>query len=211
MPRTTWAAILALCLTACGEDIQPEPGPEQPSENEAPLPKIRHTVQDDGTVNTLVDATDAVQWVALDLDTRELGDFAQPAAWDVSFQRFHIRTRGGVNGTGGVMVAVLPDAFDTVSTAPDSGYREDAPDGDDSNTEPDNVFGMEDGWYSYDVSTHTLTPRARTYVVRSDAGRYYKLRMLGYYDTAGTPAMLSFRWKQVAPPLNPPTSTGATP
>lgn len=210
MSRPLLAVLLASCLAACGEDIHAEPGPEPAPEEQAPA-KIRHTVQADGSVITVVDATDALVWVGLDLDTRERVDPALASAWDLSFQRFHVRSRGGVNGTGGVQVAVLPDAFDAVSTAPSSGYREDAPDGEDTNTESDTAFEAEGGWYSYDVSSHTLTPRARTYVVRSDAGQFFKLQILGYYDSAGTPAMLSFRWKQVAAPLNPLIPDGVNP
>ncbi|EPX62810.1 putative lipoprotein [Cystobacter fuscus DSM 2262] len=200
--RHRWALgpFLLLGLAACGEDIQPEPGPALPTDGE-PAPLFRHTRESDGSVTTIVDATDGAAWRALDLDTSEAAEAAVQSAWDVSFQRFHIRTRGGVNGTGGVGVALLPDTFESITQAPASGYHEDAADSDDTDSEPDNVFErVEDGWYSYDVMTHTLTPRARTYVLRSDAGRYFKLRMLSYYDPAGSPAVLSFRWKQVDPP-----------
>ena len=199
MPRIT--RYLLLCLAACGGDIQPEPGPEPTPIDGEPAAVFRHTPQEDDSVITIADATDGAAWRALDLDTGQTLDTAVQTGWDLSFQRFHIRTRGGVNGTGGVVVAVVPDSFESLSTAPASGYREDVADGDDSDSEPDNVFErVEDGWYSYDVMTHTLSPRARTYVLRSDAGRYFKLRMLGYYDPAGSPAVLSFQWKQVEPP-----------
>lgn len=193
---------LVLCLAACGGDIQPEPGPgtETPIDG-TPTDWFRHSPQEDGTVTTVVDATDGAAWRALDLDTRQTVDASSQAGWDLSFQRFHIRTRGGVNGTGGVVVAVVTDPFESISTAPASGYREDVADGADTDSEPDNVFETEGGWYSYDVTTHTLTPRAQTYVIRSDAGRYFKLQLQSYYDQAGSPAMLSFRWKQVEPPV----------
>ena len=202
MQRATPLPLLLLCLAACG-DIQPQPAPgdETPPDGEAPPAVFRHTLEADGSVTTLVDASDGAAWRALDLDTRETRESAVQSGWDLSFQRFHIRTRGGVNGTGGVQVALLPGSFESITQAPSTGYHEDVADGDDADTEPDNVFErVEEGWYSYELKTHTLTPRDRTYVVRSDEGRYFKLRLLNYYDAAGAPAMISFRGKQVDPP-----------
>jgi hypothetical protein len=200
MQRLTRSPLLLLCLAACG-DIQPRPEPDAGTPDGEPPALFRHTVEADGTVTTLVDASDGVAWRALDLDTTGSGDASAQSGWDLSFQRFHIRTRGGVNGPGGVQVALVQASFESITTAPASGYHEDVADGEDSDTEPDNVFErVEEGWYSYDLKTHTLTPRDRTYVVRSDEGHYFKLRLLSYYDAAGAPALISFRWKQVDPP-----------
>lgn len=203
------AALLGLCL-ACG-DIQPQPGPETPTDEGQSPAKLRHTVAPDGTVTTLADATLDSAWLALDLDTRLEADFAVQSSWDVAFQRYHIRSRGGVNGTGGVTIALLEEPFESITRAPSTGFRADLPDGEDTNDEPDNVFENPDAWYSYDVSKHTLTPRAWTYVIHSDAGQYFKLELLNYYDSVGTPAMLSFRWKQVEPPVKTLTPQGETP
>jgi hypothetical protein len=162
-----------------------------------------HRVAEDGVVRTVVDATDEQAWRYLDLDSRR--DDGAAARWDLGFSRFRVRTNGGASGDGGVQVAALAGQdFDALKRAPDAGFRADQPDGaEDTDTEPDNAFnsGPED-WYDYNVMTHALTPRAITYVIASTEGRFYKLRIEDYYDSAGTPGFLSFRWAEIDAPAN---------
>ncbi|MBJ6761116.1 hypothetical protein JGU66_10110 [Myxococcaceae bacterium JPH2] len=197
--------VLPLCLLAgCNDDLQPKPGdpPETPTEDGGDA-NMHHANNGDGTFTTTVDATSKDVWVALDLDTGRQVDATQDAKWDLAFQRFHIRARGGVNGKGGVEVATLSGAdFAQLSQAPTAGYATDAADGDDVGTDPDTAFEVGDAWYSYDAVTHKLSPRDRVYVVRSDEGTWFKVRMLTYYDAAGTPAMLQLRWGKVQAPGN---------
>jgi hypothetical protein len=110
-----------------------------------------------------------------------------------------------VSGSGGVLVAALEGrAFDTVTRAPEEGWSADRPDGsDDTDSEPDNVFnnGTND-WYAYDQATHVLTPRDVTYVIASTEQRFYKLRFESYYDEAGSPAVVRFRWAEIDAPTS---------
>lgn len=206
------AAVLCLTglLSACGDDLVPTPGDDDdntpdPSDVEVPAngTHVRHVGNADGSITTVVDATSKEVWVGLDLDTGLQVSASEDAAWDLSFQRFGIRSRGGVNGTGGVEVAVLPSQdFLQLTQAPASGFAVDAADGDDEGSDPDTVFQANGGWYAYDVSTHKLSPRAQVYVVRSDSRAYFKVEMLSYYDDAGTPAMLKLRWTKVTAPVS---------
>jgi hypothetical protein len=207
------ALLLAGLLSACGDDLEPQPGDEQ--ENPDPGPQtpdptrpesgthVRHVDNGDGSFTTTVDAQSKTEWIGLDLDLGKQVNAAEDSVWDLSFQRFGIRSRGGVSGTGGVQVAVLSgQGFAQVTQAPASGYATDAADGADTGEEPDTVFQAGDGWYVYDVTTHKLTPRPNVYVVRSDAGAYFKVEMLSYYDDAGTPAVLKLRWAKVPGPVS---------
>lgn len=157
-----------------------------------------HAISEDGIVTT-VDATDTDAWQRLDLDT----GLTAPAdeGWDLAFSRFRVRTNGGVSGRGGVLVARLPgQRFETLTRAPEEGWTADLP----GEGTHENAFnGGPDGandWYDYDVAAHMLTPRDVTYVVASTAARFYKLRFLGYYDAAGTPAVVRFVWAEIDPP-----------
>ncbi|MCY1016538.1 HmuY family protein [Pyxidicoccus sp. MSG2] len=199
--RRAAGLLLAGLLTACGDDLEPTPGDEQE------LPEngthVRHQDNGDGSFTTTVDATSKEAWIGLDLDLGKQVDAAQDTVWDLSFQRFGIRSRGGVSGTGGVQVAVLADkTFAQVTQAPSSGYTTDAADGDDVGADPDTVFQAGDGWYAYDPATHKLSPRPLVYVVRSDSGAYFKVELLSYYDDAGTPAMLKLHWAKVSGPVS---------
>ncbi|WP_434391279.1 HmuY family protein [Melittangium boletus] len=134
----------------------------------------------------------------MDLDTRAEADAAVDATWDLAFQRFHVRTRGGANGSGGVKVAVLEGVdFAALRAAPTSGYLEDeASDG----TTPGTVFEREGDWYNYEVGTHKLTPKPKVYVVRGDQGRHFKLQVVNYYDAVGTSGVMTVRWAELPTP-----------
>lgn len=201
--RRAAVALLLSGLVACNDDLQPTPGdpPDTQQPGDITDANMSHEDHGDGTRTTTVDATSKDAWIALDLDQGRQVDAAQDAKWDVAFQRFHIRTRGGVNGKGGVEVATLSGVdFAQLAQAPVAGYATDAEDGEDVGTDPDTPFEVGEGWYSYDMVTHKLTPRDRVYVVRSDEGAWFKVRLLAYYDAAGTPAVIQLRWGKVQSP-----------
>jgi hypothetical protein len=122
------------------------------------------------------------------------GDALDKRTWELSFQRFTIAMNGGGGGLGSVEAAVLVDTdFDAMTQAPADGYHQDGSEG---------VFTViEGGWYYYDLGKHKLTAKSELmYVIHSTDGAYFKVKMLGYYDAAGTPANPSFRWAKIAAP-----------
>ena len=195
MRRPLSLFLLALLTGACAPDLR-EDYPFDGRTNAGPLVEV--TPQEDGSALAVIDATNKSGTVYFDLDEgRELktDEALDTNAWDLAFQRFTVTMNGGGgNPSGQVRVAVLGDmSWDALATAPVGGYQQDA-----SQT----VFnGVAGGWYSYDLGEHRLLPReALLYVVHSSTGRYFKLQMLSYYDSAGTPARLSLRYQPVAPP-----------
>jgi hypothetical protein len=201
--------MLALSFTfGCAPALRPDDAGASDagwSRADASIPPVSgafvHSV-DDGVVTTVVDATDASVWHALDLETgQEVADGED--GWDLAFSRFRVRTNGGVSGDGGVQIAALEgQSFDALVRAPAEGWTVDRPDGElDDDAEPDNVFNNgERDWYEYEQETHTLTPRDVTYAIATGDGHFYKLRFDAYYDAAGSPAWVRFRWAQIAPP-----------
>lgn len=187
------AALAAAGALGCAGDIRPDDfGRSPPEDPLVPTGAVTTRQNADGTLTTIVDATSTSEWTHLDLETR-----AEAAAgpWDLRFQRFHISANGGVTGPGGVeVVPIAGRVFDEIVAAPAEGWITDAPDGDDANLDPDYAFEQGDGWYSYDFERHTLTPRPLVWIVRSTGGATYKLRFERYYDDAGTPGWISFRW-----------------
>ena len=187
--------LLALALGACAPDLR-EDFPFDGQVNSGPLVEV--SSREDGSQEALIDATNKAAMVYFDIDEgREMkaDEAFDTNGWDLAFQRFTITLNGGGgNPTGTVRVAVLTNpAWDALSVAPSSGYQQDA-------SAP--VFNdAGGGWYSYDLSKHRLAPREELlYVLHSSAGRYYKLQMLAYYDSAGTPARLSFRYQEIGAP-----------
>ncbi|RKG98258.1 hypothetical protein D7V97_33225 [Corallococcus sp. CA053C] len=205
LSRACAALLVAGLSAACGDDLQPQPGPEEeedPVVHPEDSANLKHQDNGDGSFTSVVNATEPTLWVGLDLDTGKEVSAAEDTAWDLAFQRFVVKSRGGVSGTGSVQVAVLAGtSFGQLTQAPATGWTTDAADGDDVDTTPDTVFNASGGWYLYDLQFHTLTPRPQLYVVRSDQGAYFKVELLSYYDAAGTPANVKLHWAKVTAPV----------
>lgn len=171
-------------------------------------------------IETTVDATRTDAWVYFDFESNRESIVSDPGAsreWDLAFQRFKVKSNGGVSGGAGVEIANLEEVeLAGVTAAPANGWQVDQPDGEDMNPDPDTVFNRgEDTWFEYDSATHLLAARKRVYVVRTPDDTYYAVQILKYYDMAGTAGNLVFRWKKVtAPsgrvPASPAPDGGAT-
>ena len=209
MTRALPLLVFPFALFACGEKDEPahdSDHSEETGEVEGDADTDADTDADSDTdsdsdadpevTTARVDATSREDWVYWDL---ELGaTVTADEAWDLSFQRSTVKVNGGVSGGGGVEVAALPGqyaAFDTTLTAPAEGYVTDA----DENADGSIEYAL-GAWYSYDASTHALSPADMLYVVRSTDGRHYRLRFLSYYDDAGTAGVLSVQLGPVAAP-----------
>jgi hypothetical protein len=195
MRRHVLLSLVTLLAGGCAPDLR-EDYPFDGRTSAGPLVEV--TPQEDGSALAVIDATNKAGTVYVDLDEgREMktDEALDTNAWDLAFQRFTVSMNGGGgNPSGQVRVAVLSNVdWDALTTAPAGGYQQDA---------SETVFnGVQGGWYNYDLVEHQLLPReALLYVVHSSAGRYFKLRMLSYYDGAGTPARLSLRYQRVAAP-----------
>ena len=197
-----WLLSLVLMLgVACDSSIAPKPAKEtgdgEPTESDV------GEVQAGEVVERTIDASNAEKWLYLDLDENALAAPKSPASasdWDLSFQRFTIAMNGGVGGAGGVEVAVLKDAkFDDVVKVPANGFVSDAPDGSDDDELPEYVMSTgESGWYDYDPTAHTLSPRAHVYLVRTTTRAVFKLEVLDYYSEAGSSGYFRVRYAQLA-------------
>jgi hypothetical protein len=198
-----WLASLlcALCC-ACATDLRDE----QAEASDAASPRLAVTNSDDegGATRTVIDASHDETFTYFDFETsaQAMPDTAEDSTlWDLGFQRFKIKSNGGVSGSGEVAIAILADIdFVPLTVAPSEGYISDEPDGDDENTYPDYVMNSGETWFAYNPQDHSLKPRELAFVLRSVEGNYYKLQMLEYYDDAGTPGFPSFRWAAVDPP-----------
>lgn len=228
-------ALAAALACACAPDLEPEGTPDAGTRDAGPLEDgsippssgaFEHDVGPDGVITTTVDASATDAWRYLDLETGLAvmpDDAWADSSWDLGFQRFYVITNGGISGASGGAAARLPEqSFDALGEAPESGWIVDAPDGEeDDDTGTDTAFNggpaNVNDWYDYDLSTHRLTPRDVTFVVRSAQGNFFKLQMLGYYDGAGSPGVVRFRWARVGgddvmlpdagPPVRPDAGT----
>jgi HmuY protein len=189
-------SVITLCLLVCvGCASKLEAGKVDTVEITG---KFTNTLLADDVTETVVDATIDTEWQRFDFDTAA----AVEEGWDLSFCRFRMVSNGGAGGDAGVELAALEgQSFDELKLAPSEGFAQDSDDGDDGNMDPDNVLNSkEHSWYNYNLDTHELTPHEATYVVHSSEDRYYKLAFEKYYDDAGTPAWLTFKWAEISAP-----------
>jgi hypothetical protein len=158
------------------------------------------------TLVTVFDATDETAVARFDLDTA--GPTADDAddGWDLAIRRFAITTNSGVSGNGDVRVWFRSGGLEDVDGLADIADGEgfvDLDDGDDRDEDADSAFlspgGTSDPWYDYDLLTHTLSPKARVYGVRTTTGAAFALALRGYYDEEAVAGHLSFAWKTIDP------------
>jgi hypothetical protein len=210
MKQWTWKVLVVLALSlagvGCGSDLRDdlESGDGGAGGGDGGSSRITNTDNGGGVTTTRVDATTNDLWVYFDFESNTEVAPSSPESsgdWDLSFQRFKIKSNSGISGTGSMGVAVLPGAnFDTLTKAPASGYLTDQADSADEGSDPDLAFLSGDGWYSYNPSDHTLSPREIVYVVRTVEGQHFKVKMTGYYDDAGTAGYPTFKWAAIAAP-----------
>lgn len=166
---------------------------------------------------TQVNATDRDDWIFFRFATGEqvlvspqrsdAGSGNEPSFeapdedWDLAFQRFHVRSNGGVTAPGNTQVAVLEgEEFEPLVQAPANGYLVDVEDSDDEDSVVDTPFATGVGWYNYDSSDNSLSPNDITYVVQTDEGAYFKMRFTDYYDAARSSGHPEFIWAPLASP-----------
>lgn len=191
----TGTAALALFLWAgCADDLVVERTDDVP---EAVVTESGSA----GTFTTRIDASDMLAWRYFSFATAGEVSPADPASspdWDLAFQRFHVLSNGGVSGSGGTAIAIVPNqTLAALTSAPADGYIEDQPDGDDDDSVAESAFSSGDGWYAYDTATNRLSPYPNVYVVRTGSGASYKLAISDYYDAAGTSGHPSFEWSEL--------------
>jgi len=186
---------LSLVATACAPDLRDS----YPFDGEQTTDQLVTSEDLGGGITRLVvAATSKTAKVYVDLD--ELREMKTDEAfstngWDLNFKRFEIFMNGGsTNPEGVVRAAVLVDQdFDALTQAPAEGYLQDG---------AESVFNsVEGGWYYYDLGVHRLITREDLmYVVQTSSGAYKKVKVLNYYDDAGTPGMVSLKVGGLAAP-----------
>jgi HmuY protein len=192
-------SLLLIFIFGCADDIASQPVP--PSDSDDILgedtSKVTTVRNDDGSYTTVIDSTSTDSWTAFDFDRGV--EIVEPGddSWDVAGQRFHLRLSSGLTGRVSDEVQIMP--LGNVELAAVTGdatgtWVTDLPDGDDINELPDYALEQGDGWYDYDPSTHVLTARPVTWLLRTGAGALRALRIESYYDDAGTAAKIKLRW-----------------
>ncbi len=167
--------------------MPPVPTGDCPTE----APFLAHLDVGGGVTETTVTACSDARWVGIDLESKQeilVEDATATDAWDLAFQRFHVKSNGGVSGAAGVRVAPLTGVeFEDVNEAPSEGWLQDLPDSDLDGHDDYVISGQDLSWWEYDLETHVINMTGVVWVVETDEGHHYKLELIDYYeDVAGS-------------------------
>lgn len=157
--------VTATGLTSCNKDEAEVPTPAltaQTASNVAALGTARHYTFYSLANNVTVPYTDSAS-----------------TKWDVAFRGTTVLINAGTSGPGQGGAQVVTGLFEEKTTAPTADYRLDTA------TEKAIKTGSGNGWYSYDATTHIITPIAgKVLMIRTATGKYARLEVTSYYENA---------------------------
>jgi hypothetical protein len=124
-----------------------------------------------------IDATDGKAWRYASLARGQVLSGTDTAGWDVGVRRYNLIANGDVVDLG-------PARFDTVV-------------GVNGGSEPGmSTFGR---WYRYSLLTHLLESTDHVYVLRTTAGRLFKLQIVSYYCPGLAAGCMTIRYAPLSP------------
>ena len=189
----------------------------------APLGRAVFSSNGEGGQKVAINATDNDAWVHLDLTNAKqvapANPNSDPQGWDLAFKRTDIKLNSGPNGTGTVKIwdglrdnwamraAAPPPATNTYHVDEEGKLAFITYPPREHMSEPacGNING-DFGWYYYSAfcddgkGLHHIYPRDVVYVVAGRDGNYWKLRVLDYYNAAGSSGYPSIEFQMVTKP-----------
>ena len=121
-------ALLAgfVAFTSCSKEDNKKP---DPAPAPAPTPEPAPTPKGEAKEVKDLDASDEQKWVYFSFEKGTVVEVTNPRTtdnWDIAFNRYNIRTNGGVSGIGEVeVVNTNSKDFASVTKAPADGYKKD--------------------------------------------------------------------------------------
>jgi hypothetical protein len=148
-----------------------------------------------GPLTYTVDARSRDIWMYFDFSRRSVVPVQNPKTddWDLAFQRYIIRTNGGDTNPSGQGAVVRLDARDLAAVLQ---VPEDATFMPDVRTKRrlSSLNPALAKWYKYDYMSNVLIPKPVVYIVRTQDGKYAKMRILSYYCKEGISGCLTFEY-----------------
>jgi hypothetical protein len=122
------------------------------------------------------------------------GEARESAAWDLAFDQWLVASNSGTSGSAGAGVKLAETEFDAAVTAPTEGYEVDSVQAIGAEQRLESVNPVTAGWFEYDPTTQKIRSVGHVYWVRTAAGRYAKLQVLGYYHPDGSGGFYRLKW-----------------
>ena len=189
------AGLCALFATGCervaGDGFDPASATYSPTPPR-PVETVEHLTE---PIVYTIDARTENVWVYFDFSRGAVVPVLDPKedAWDLAFKRYVIKTNGGPSnpdGQGAVLKLRRRD-FVAVSKVPgDVEFQADV--------HPKNRLypfnPVLKKWYNYSYLANVLAPKPEVYVIRTQEGKYAKMRMLSYYCTGNMAGCMTFEY-----------------
>jgi hypothetical protein len=142
-----------------------------------------------------VDARSRDIWMYFDFSRNSVVSVQHPQTddWDLAFQRHIIRTNGGDTNPSGQAAVVRLDEpdFAAVTRVPeDATFMPDVR----TKRRLSSLNPALEKWYNYDYMANVLIPKPVVYIVRTQDGKYAKMRILSYYCKGGISGCLTFEY-----------------
>lgn len=193
--RLVWAGLClfltAGCEPAATERFDPASATYRPT-SPRPVETVEYLTEP--TVYT-IDARSENVWIYFDFSRGAVVPVLDPRkdAWDLAFKRYVMRTNGGrsnPDGQGAVLKLRERDLA-AVSQVPE-GIDFQADIHPKNRLHPFNP--VLEKWYNYSYLANVLAPKPELYVVRTQDGKYAKMRMLSYYCTGSVAGCMTFEY-----------------
>ncbi len=185
----TLALVAMLVMIGCSEDDSVL-GPEDSSSDSL----ITTIDNSNGSFSTVVNGggVGATEWVYYSFTNGEVEvtEAASDLTWDLRVRFYTVQLNGGYNGSAGLELAYDDDAtFAGMTAAPVEGYVTD--------TEVDDAFKTDGGWYTYNPTTHETILNGRIWCLHMADNSYIKVEMDNLLDDAGSPGFPGFTWQML--------------
>jgi hypothetical protein len=184
-------SLISLCglllLAGCGREAASRSESQEQASGEttySPSPYRPEEVGERlvGPLVYTVDARSQDMWMYFDFSRGSVVPVDNPRteAWDLSIRRHVIRTNGGATNPNGqaALLAIEDQDLRAVTQVPEKAeFTSDMRDK--KRLYPYNP--VIDKWYKYSYTTNVLLPKRTVYLVRTQDGKYAKMRIVSYY------------------------------
>ncbi|MDE0205983.1 MAG: HmuY family protein [Candidatus Tectomicrobia bacterium] len=157
-----------------------------------PVESVEHLTE--STVYTIDARSDNV-WIYFDFSRAAVVPVLDPKTdgWDLAFKRYVVRTNGGrsnPDGQGAVLKLARRDFAALTGVPQEPQFQADV--------HPKNRLHpfnpAFEKWYNYSYLANVLAPKPEIYVIRTQDGKYAKMRMLSYYCTGNVAGCMTFEY-----------------
>ncbi len=182
-------ALLSSAIISCDKDKGEDSSGDSSATNAA--------IENSSIKKSELDGSSKDQWGGFDFDgNRALGhgDLATDGSWDIAVKRTSIK----VNAPAVKILLIKDQSFESITAAPVEGYVSDQSPSDPTKESSGFAFHQGESWYSYNPATHVVTSRDQVYILQSSDGRFFKLKILDYYNADRLPGYLQLQWQELA-------------